>query len=187
MPSLWPPACQLNWATSKGMYGPTTIAPTTSAENKIVARPIGIFRYLTHSPMTIVSTRYSSEAEAIAPPPTSPLAAVASPMNDAAVTSVNATMMYIRAIQMNARNSRYDQRLILSRTTSAIERALWRIEATSDEKSCTPPIRIEPTRIQISAGSQPNVSPARIGPTIGPAAAIAEKCCGTSDDGARGS
>ena len=30
--------------------------------------------------------------------------------------------------------------------------------------------------IQISAGSQPKKTPARIGPTIGPAAAIAEKC-----------
>ena len=46
-----------------------------------------------------------------------------------------------------------------SRTTSAIERALWRIEATSAVKSCTPPMKIEPTRIQISAGSQPNITP----------------------------
>ena len=32
---------------------------------------------------------------------------------------------------MNDRNSKYDRRLMCSRTTSAIERALWRIEATS--------------------------------------------------------
>ena len=38
------------------------------------------------------------------------------------------------------------------------------------------PARIGPTRIHSKAGSQPNVSPARIGPTMGPAAAMAEKC-----------
>ncbi len=43
-------------------------------------------------------------------------------------------------------------------------------------KSCTPPIKIEPTRIHSQAGNQPNETPATIGPTIGPAAAIAEKC-----------
>ena len=37
-------------------------------------------------------------------------------------------------------------------------------------------MKILPTRIQISAGNQPNITPARMGPTIGPAAAIAEKC-----------
>ena len=73
-----------------------------------------------------------------------------------------------------------------SRTTSAIERALWRMEATSAVMSCTPPMKIEPTRIQISAGSQPNISPARIGPTIGPAAAIAEKCCPSRNFGSIG-
>ena len=46
--------------------------------------------------------------------------------------------------------------------------------------SCTPPTKIDPITIHSSAGSQPNSSPARIGPTIGPAAAIAEKCCGNS-------
>jgi len=64
-----------------------------------------------------------------------------------------------------------------------MERALWRMEATRDAKSCTPPMNIEPTRIQMRAGSQPNVRPARIGPTMGPAAAMAEKCWGTSDEG----
>ena len=42
-----------------------------------------------------------------------------------------------------------------SRTTSAIERALWRTEATRAEKSCTPPTNTLPARIQSSAGSQP--------------------------------
>ena len=40
----------------------------------------------------------------------------------------------------------------------------------------------DPTRIQINAGNHPKLKPARIGPTIGPAAAIAEKCCGNNTD-----
>jgi hypothetical protein len=48
--------------------------------------------------------------------------------------------------------------------------------ANNAPASCTPPIRIAPIMIHSSAGSQPNASPARIGPTTGPAAAIAVKC-----------
>jgi hypothetical protein len=44
-----------------------------------------------------------------------------------------------------------------------------------------------PTRIQSRAGIQPNATPARIGPTIGPAAAIAEKCWPRSSCGGIGS
>ena len=40
-----------------------------------------------------VSPRYKSDAVAIAPPPTCPLSAVGGPMNEVAVTSVNATMI----------------------------------------------------------------------------------------------
>ena len=58
----------------------------------------------------------------------------------------------------------YDRWLMWSRTTSAIERALWRIEAVSAVMSCTPPMKIEPTRIQISAGSQPNIDAGQNGP-----------------------
>ena len=39
------------------------------------------------------------------------------------------------ASQMNDKKSRYDRRLMFSRTTSAIDRALCRIEATSAPKS----------------------------------------------------
>ena len=38
-----------------------------------------------------------------------------------------------------------------------------------------------------AAGNQPNVSPATIGPTMGPAAAMAEKCCGNSELAGSGS
>jgi hypothetical protein len=74
-----------------------------------------------------------------------------------------------------------------SRTTSAIDRALWRIEATRAAKSWTPPMKMLPRRIQSSAGSQPNATPAKIGPTIGPAAAMAEKCCPSRSCGGIGS
>ena len=57
-----------------------------------------------------------------------------------------------------------------SRTTSAIDRALCRMDAVSDVMSCTPPMKTLPMRIQSKAGSQPKNTPARIGPTIGPAA-----------------
>ena len=69
-----------------------------------------------------------------------------------------------------------------SRTTSAIERPPCRTEAISVVKSWMPPMRTEPTRIQIHVGNQPKSVPARIGPTIGPAAAMAEKCCGNKYD-----
>jgi hypothetical protein len=56
--------------------------------------------------------------------------------------------------------------------------APWRIEATRVEKSCTAPMNTTPTVIHSSAGNQPNCWQARIGPAMGPAAAIAEKCWG---------
>jgi len=57
-----------------------------------------------------------------------------------------------------------------------MEAPLWRTEAVRVTKSWTPPIRIEPKRTQSTVGSQPNQIPANTGPTMGPAAAIAEKC-----------
>ena len=63
-----------------------------------------------------------------------------------------------------------------SRTTSAIEPAPWRTEAVRAVISCTPPMKMLPNRIHAKAGTQPKANPAAIGPTIGPAAAMAEKC-----------
>jgi hypothetical protein len=54
--------------------------------------------------------------------------------------------------------------------------APWRTDEASAAKSCTAPISTTPRATQISEGSQPNVMHAMIGPAIGPAAAIAEKC-----------
>ncbi len=63
-----------------------------------------------------------------------------------------------------------------TRTTSAIERASCRTEATSAEKSCTAPMKTTPNVIHRTHGSQPNCWQARMGPAMGPAAAMAEKC-----------
>ena len=64
-----------------------------------------------------------------------------------------------------------------SRVISAIELAPWRTEAVRLEKSWTAPISTTPSAIHSRHGSQPKVCAARIGPAIGPAAAMAEKCC----------
>ena len=59
----------------------------------------------------------------------------------------------------------------------AIEHAPWRIDPTSAAKSCIEPMKMQPITIHQSAGSQPNIDAARIGPAMGPAAEMAEKCC----------
>lgn len=62
------------------------------------------------------------------------------------------------------------------RTSSAIVFASWRTEATSAARSWTAPMRTEPSTIHSTHGNHPNWRQALIGPTIGPAAAIALKC-----------
>jgi hypothetical protein len=64
-----------------------------------------------------------------------------------------------------------------TRAISATDVAPWRTEATRLEKSWTAPMSTTPRAIHTRHGSQPNAWQARIGPAIGPAAAIAEKCC----------
>ena len=59
---------------------------------------------------------------------------------------------------------------------SAIEPAPWRTDATRAVKSWTAPISTTPTAIQRTQGSHPHSRHAAIGPTIGPAAAMALKC-----------
>ncbi len=63
-----------------------------------------------------------------------------------------------------------------SRVISATEVAPWRTEAAKEAKSCTAPMRTTPKPIHRRHGSHPNAWHARMGPAIGPAAAIAEKC-----------
>ena len=93
----------------------------------------------------------------------------------AAVRSRKTTITYMSVSQMNVRNSLYARGEMYCLASSATERALWRTDAIVAPKSCTPPTRIVPATIQISAGSQPKKSPARIGPTIGPAPAMDAK------------
>jgi len=46
-----------------------------------------------------------------------------------------------------------------------------------EPKSWTPPTKIEPRMIQMTAGSHPKKRAARMGPTIGPAPAMELKWC----------
>ncbi len=59
---------------------------------------------------------------------------------------------------------------------SAIELAPCRTEAVRLEKSWTAPISTTPRPIHSRQGSQPKAWQARMGPAMGPAAAMAEKC-----------
>ena len=67
-----------------------------------------------------------------------------------------------------------------------MEAALCLREAPRLNRSCTPPMKMDPRPIHKRTGAQPNHKQARIGPTIGPAAAIAEKCCPKSRAGLAG-
>ena len=63
-----------------------------------------------------------------------------------------------------------------SRMISAIDRPWWRTDATRLAKSCMAPMKTTPSPIQRMQGSHPNCWQARIGPAMGPAAAMALKC-----------
>ena len=65
------------------------------------------------------------------------------------------------------------------RATSARDLPLWRMEATRTTKSCTQPDRTAPNTIQKKPGAKPNWA-ARVGPTRGPAPAMAAKWCPNS-------
>ena len=59
---------------------------------------------------------------------------------------------------------------------SPMDWPLWRIDANSAPKSCTPPKKIPPIRTHKRTGTQPKTA-AWIGPLMGPAPAIDEKWC----------
>jgi hypothetical protein len=77
---------------------------------------------------------------------------------------------------MKSMSATHARGLRFSLTISATERPWCRTLATSALKSCTAPMKIPPSTIQSRHGSQPNWRHAAIGPTMGPAAAIALKC-----------
>ncbi len=62
------------------------------------------------------------------------------------------------------------------RATSASDLPLCRVEATSTVKSCTAPASTAPATSHTSPGANPNCA-ASVGPTSGPAPAIAAKWC----------
>jgi hypothetical protein len=108
----------------------------------------------------------------------SPARSASPETNVEAVTSVKATMTYTSASQMKAMIAIQARPPRCTRITSAMERPSWRTEATSVEKSWTAPMNTTPMPIQRMEGSQPNCWQARMGPAMGPAAAMAEKCWG---------
>ena len=71
-------------------------------------------------------------------------------------------------------NSLLARLLILVEIISPMDIPLLRTEAKSAPKSCTPPKKIPPTKIQRATGSHPKIA-APIGPVIGPAPAMDEK------------
>jgi hypothetical protein len=75
-----------------------------------------------------------------------------------------------------ARNSTPARADMCSRTISAMDRAWWRTEPTRAAKSCMAPMKMQPMTIHRMAGTHPKYSAAAIGPTMGPAAEMAEKC-----------
>ena len=126
-----------------------------------------IFRSV--NPMIRAKSRYSVDADAMLLPRKGST-------NVLAVTSVNAAMMYTSENHKKKRKRINAFLLIVALMTSAMERPWWRMEATTLTMSCTPPIKIPPKMTHRKVGNQPNHMPARIGPTIGPAAAMAERC-----------
>ena len=72
--------------------------------------------------------------------------------------------------------TRPEKEPISVRAISARDLPLWRTEATSTVKSCTAPAMTAPTTSQIKPGANPNCA-VRVGPTSGPAPAMAAKCC----------
>jgi hypothetical protein len=66
--------------------------------------------------------------------------------------------------------------LTMSFVTSPIDLPWLRTEITRAPRSCTAPIKIDPTKTQINAGTHPHITPIA-GPTIGPVPAIDVKWC----------
>lgn len=64
--------------------------------------------------------------------------------------------------------------LMMLPAMSPMERPWFRKEITIEPKSCTAPMKMEPIRIQTSAGTQPQMM-AMAGPTIGPVPVIEVK------------
>ena len=90
--------------------------------------------------------------------------------------SAKARITYTRASQMKAIMATQARGPSCSRTISAMDFPPWRTDAIRLEKSWTAPMKTTPSPIQSRQGSQPNCWQARMGPAMGPAAAMALKC-----------
>ena len=78
---------------------------------------------------------------------------------------------------MNASIASHARRPTCSFMISATERARCRTLAMSADMSWTAPMKTTPSAIHRNEGPQPKSWQAMIGPAMGPAAAIALKCC----------
>ena len=94
--------------------------------------------------------------------------------NTAAITSPKIASTIVNATTRTIKNNRRTLGPSTSPATSPTVRPSFRIDTTSDPKSWTAPIVIDPTTIHTSAGNQPQIT-ANAGPTIGPVPAIEVK------------
>ena len=95
-------------------------------------------------------------------------------LNTAAITSPKMASTIVRAMNRMDRNR---MRVRGASTRPAMSPTVWprlRMETTSEPKSCTAPIRMEPNKTQRRAGTHPQMT-ASAGPTIGPVPAIEVK------------
>ncbi len=125
--------------------------------------------FCTAIPIMRASPRYIIELEATLLPLTGST-------NVFTVMSVNAVIMYMSENHRKIRKRINALFGICAFTTSAMDFPSCLMEAISALISWTPPTNTPPRMIQSMAGPQPNHMPAKIGPMIGPAAAIAERC-----------
>src|SRR6478735_204317 len=143
--------CQLS-TSSVECWVPNHTHANVSGTKISVDSHSGGFAKRSTRPITTASPRYSTPESATAPPwlkrNVSPAASASPVTNVPAVTSTNATMTYTSASQMNERIASHALGPSACFTTSAIERASWRTEATSVTKSWTAPMKTAPNVIQ---------------------------------------
>ncbi len=91
-----------------------------------------------------------------------------------AITRPKIARTIVNAMNRIRRNRIRARRLISLPAMSPTVCPLFLIETTSAPKSCTAPMKIDPSKTQTRAGTQPHIT-AIAGPTIGPVPAIEVK------------
>ena len=102
-------------------------------------------------------------------------------LNTVAITSPKIASTIHRPIRTTIKNSSRTRGVTTSPARSAIVRPRLRMLTTSDPKSCTAPITIDPTSTHTRAGTHPHTT-ATAGPTIGPVPAMLVKWCPKTSD-----